>query len=102
MMIKFIKQTANEPDFYFRIHGTTEDAAKFLHRMRMHLSRFREVVKNANRVPRPFKVITQSMEYDKETGITTVHLRKEQGANVKIAEEINEIFQEIAGGEKIK
>ena len=100
MMIKFIKATVNDPLFSFRLRGDEEDAKKFVHRMRVELSRMRDIVKESGRMPKEFKVLTDSIEHNPMDGITLITLRKSVGANAAIAEDLDEIFDEIAGGNR--
>lgn len=97
-MIEFIKATKEQPDFTFRLRGNAEDAKKFVHRMRVELSRMRDAVKESGRVPKEFKVLTHIVDFDPMEGITTITLRKVEGKSVQIAEEVHEIFDDIAGG----
>lgn len=101
MMIEFIKATRENPVFSFKIKGNEESAKSFVHRMRVELSRMREVVIQKGETPRPFKVKMQTVEYDRKTDSTIVTLKKEQGVDVQIATDIQSIFNEISGGLKI-
>lgn len=101
MMIEFIKATRENPIFSFRITGNQESAKSFVHRMRVELSRMREVVIQKGETPRPFKVKVQNVEYNRETNVTTITLKKEQGVDIEIASDIQSIFNEISGGLKI-
>lgn len=98
MMINFIKATKEQKEFSFRLRGNEEDARKFVHRMRVELSRMRDAVKESGRVPKEFKVLTHSIDFDKMEGITTITLQKVEGKSVQIAEEVHEIFDDLAGG----
>ena len=102
MMIRFIKETIKKQDFTFRLRGDESDAKRFVHRMRVELSRMRDTVKESGRVPKEFKVLLHDVVHEPMEGVTTIVLRKSEGKTVQIAEEVNEIFDDIAGGERIQ
>ena len=102
MMIKFIKETVQNPEFQFRLRGNEDDAKRFVHRMRVELSRMRDVVRESGRVPKEFKVLLHEIDFDPMQGISTITLIKTEGKTIHIAEEINEIFDDLASGEMIR
>jgi hypothetical protein len=102
MMIKFLRDTRETPDFSFRIRGDLDDAKKFVHRMRVELSRMRDTVKDSGRVPKEFKVLMGELNFDFGEGITTIELKKSEGRTVEIAEDVQEIFDDLAGGERLQ
>ena len=102
MMIKFLRDTREQADFTFRIRGDREDARRFVHRMRVELSRMRDTVKDSGKVPKEFKVLCEDITFDAMEVISTITLKKAEGNVVRIAEEVNEIFDELAGGAKIQ
>lgn len=102
MMIKFLRETREVDTFSFRIRGDKEDAKRFVHRMRVELSRMRDAVKESGRVPKEFKVLLEELSFDAMEGITTILLKKSEGRVVQIAEEVHEIFDDLAGGARIK
>jgi hypothetical protein len=96
------KDSEKKPPFTFEIRGTRNDAEAFVHRMRVELSRMRQLVRDRGRAPRPFKMMLHDI---KTSGIVhnkqMIQLKKDDGA-IPIAKEIDEIFSEIAGGALIK
>lgn len=102
MIINFLRSTREETDFKFKLRGDSEDAHKFIHRMRVELSRMRDVVKNSGRVPKEFKMIVADVLFDLGTNTTIITLQKQEGKVEQIAEEVDEIFEDIAGGAIIK
>lgn len=102
MIINFLRSTREDAEFKFRLHGDSENANKFIHRMRVELSRMRDMVKGAGRVPKEFKMIVVDVNFLAATNITIVTLQKVEGKVEAIAEEINEIFDDIAGGAFMK
>ena len=101
MMISFLRGTRETNVFQFRIRGDKDDARKFVHRMRVELSRMRDTVKDTGKVPKEFKVLLDDVDFDAMEGITTIFLRKADGTTTVIAEEVHEIFDDIAGGIKL-
>ena len=101
MMIKFIQKTVETPEFKFKLHGSEEDAKRFVHRMRVELSRMRDIVRDSGRVPKEFKVLLHNLEPDPLEGVTTITLLKTKGRTLQIADEVREIFDDIAEGEKL-
>ena len=100
-VIEFLKETREMDEYSFVHYGTETEARSFIHRMRVELSRMRDVVREAGRVPREFKMLVVELEYDAVKNQTLVKLRKADGPNTAIAEEINEIFNDIAAGEAL-
>lgn len=102
MMINFLRNTRNEIEFKFKLRGTPEDARKFIHRMRVELSRMRDTVKDAGRVRKEFKMIVVDVTYLLKNNTSVVTLQKIEGKAEQIAEEVDEIFEDLAGGVVIK
>lgn len=105
MLIKFLQETRNTSDFTFKIRGDESEAKRFIHRMRVELSRMRDRVKEAGRIPKEFKMLIIDLTFDSmdgPAGVTTVVLQKHEGKNVGIAEDMDEIFDDLAGGSVIK
>ena len=101
-MIKFIESTREQPEFKFNIRGTKETAEKFIHRMRVELSRMRNTVIESGRVPKEFKVLTHEIVYNREHNLCRVTLHKSTGFKSEIANEVGDIFDDIAGGGMIE
>ncbi len=102
MIINFLRSTREKGEFKFKLRGDTEDARKFIHRMRVELSRMRDVVKEAGRVPKEFKMIVLDVTFLVATNTSVITLEKVEGKVEAIAEEVNEIFEDLAGGTVLK
>ena len=101
-VIEFIKTTTVDPEkpeasyFQFSIYGTEEDAKRFVHRMRVELSRLREVVRQHNRIPREFKMLAERYEFDISRGLTEIQLRRAEGRQEVVDPAVAELFNDIA------
>lgn len=102
MIINFLRSTREDAIFKFKLGGDTEAANKFIHRMRVELSRMRDIVKDTGRVPKEFKMIVVDVTFAIATNTSVITLQKVEGKVEAIAEEINEIFDDIAGGAVLK
>jgi hypothetical protein len=93
-MIDFLQNTnPGESYSFFVLHG---EAEKFIHRMRVELSRFRNVVKyKYNRRIKPFKVIVLSVE-QVDPVLDEVTLRRHQSDYQVLTEELAGVFNEVA------
>lgn len=101
-IIHFVKNSkVNEP-YTFELEGTQRNAERFVHRMRVELSRLREEVKRRNLIPRPFKMLLQKIEFVPNAAINTqkITLLKVTDAN-DVSSDIDDIFDEIAGGKNL-
>lgn len=101
-LIDFIRATANEDNaqFAFTIHGDEKQAAKFVHRMRVELSRMRDVIRQQGRIPKPWKMMFVSAVANPLEGTVTITLQKSFRHRVE-HEAIREIFDELDGGAQI-
>ena len=98
-VIHFVKNAVVGEDYVFEIKGTQRDAERFVHRMRVELSRLRNEVKRRQRIPRPFKMLLHSINV---MGVhQQVTLRKTIDAN-DVSSDVDEIFDDIAGGKQIE
>ena len=101
-VIDFVKTTKVDPDdtslslFQFAIHGTEEDAKRFVHRMRVELSRLRELVKQQGKTPREFKMLASGYAYEREVHQTTIILQRTEGKQECVDPEVAAIFDDIA------
>ena len=101
-VIDFVKSTKVDPNntalslFQFAIHGTEEDAKRFVHRMRVELSRLRELVRQQNREPREFKMLVSRYTYERGVHQTTITLQRTEGRSEIVDPEIAAIFDDIA------
>ena len=102
MLIKFLQATRDKDQFQFRLHGTPEEAQKFIHRMRVELSRMREMVKESGRTRKEFKMMLQAITFDTKSGISISTLKKVEGKSMQIDEDVSEIFDTLAKGDSGK
>lgn len=100
-VIDFIKTAKDGEEYSFILAGNHRFAEKFVHRMRVELSRLREKVKERNRVVRPFKVLLKSIIYCQQTNKCTIVLLKSVGDN-DVSGEVDDIFDKLAGGNRIE
>jgi len=61
-----------------------------------------DAVIQSGKMPKEFKVLVDETKFNAETGITTITLRKAQGVNVQIADDVAEIFNDLSGGDRIQ
>lgn len=97
-LIEFLQNSVAEEAFTLVIPSSAKDAATFIHRMRVELSRFREQVRNRGRVPRAFKMLyikTETKAINENT--CSVVLMKSTSGHAVDAE-IDAIFEQVAGG----
>ena len=101
-VIDFVKATKVDPDdkalslFTFAIYGSEEDAKRFVHRMRVELSRLRELVRQQNREPREFKMLASAYTYDRDVGQTTIILQRVEGKQECVDPEVAAAFDDLA------
>lgn len=101
-VIEFIKSTVVDPEnpnasfFQFAIYGSEEDAKRFVHRMRVELSRLRDIVKQQGRIPREFKMLAEEYVFDKTIGQTQIFLRRSEGRQEVVDPAVAELFDDIA------
>lgn len=96
-VIKFVKETTMEDFYTFNFRGSLDDAKRFVHRMRVELSRMRDYVKSRGMSVKHFKMILieyEEIEAGKRVKIT---LKKTQSAR-NVDNEIDEIMPAISGG----
>lgn len=60
--VKEFCKTGYEEPFVFEYRGTKSDAEKFIHKMRVELSRLRGKVREQGYIPTPWKMILISIE----------------------------------------
>lgn len=102
-VIDFVKSTKVVEDdnaqslFQFVLYGTEEDAKRFVHRMRVELSRLRELVRQQNREPREFKMMFLGCTYERSKNQTTVTLQRTEGSSQQLVDpEVAAIFDNLA------
>ena len=100
-IIEFVRTTKTRDEFSFFVRGNEEEAKKFIQCMRQELSRMRDIVKKRGHYPTPFKMNLSLLEHDETMGRTRIVLTRNR-KNEIIAEEMSEIFDELAGGNLIE
>jgi len=98
-LINFLKNGKLEEDYSFEVAIPIEEALNFVHRMRVELSRFREKVRQKKRIPKHFKMLYIKAEAAGE-GKCNITLRRSLSGH-DVSNEIDEIFNDIAGGQLI-
>ena len=97
-MIDFIRQSKLDVPYEFTLKGSKADAERFVHRMRVELSRMRDLVKLQGRTPKHFKMMFKEIivEGDK----TRIVLIKTESAR-NVDNEVDDILEQIGGGMQI-
>ena len=102
-VIDFVVNAKLETDYSFLYEGDTDAAQRFVHRMRVELSRLRKLLKNSGRTPSLFKVYIVDMipqtTVDQKPR-TKVVLRKTGSAQVEIDENLRDALAAIERGAK--
>ncbi len=98
-LVSFLQEAEMDVDFKFSVAIPASEALTFVHRMRVELSRFRTKVRNRKRVPKHFKMLYIGV---KETGKNSciITLKKSLSSN-DVSEELDEIFDKVAGGKSL-
>lgn len=91
---------SDEGEFVLSVDGNAQDAEKFVHRMRVELSRFRKLNAQNNRMNKPFKILMVNCE-EHQNGTTTVVLKKSM-KGVDVFEGVAEVFDVIGLGGKVQ
>lgn len=100
-LIAFIRESKANVPYQFIVLGTEPLAEKFVHQMRVELSRMREKVRMRNAIPRAFKIILQNISYDASKDTCTVTIVQTTNATSTIHNDVDEILNQISGGNKI-
>jgi len=98
-LIEFLQNSKMDENFVIAIPVNVSQAESFVHRMRVELSRLRDQVRKRNRVPKVFKMMFINAMSINENKCSII-LRRTTSPN-DVTNEIDEIFDVIAGGEKI-
>ncbi len=103
-MIEFIEyySATQTTPFTFEIDGTLSQATRYVHRMRVELSRMRQLVKNRGRAPIPFKMILMDIQQQPIFPPRSIITLERSYAGQHIAKEINAIFDQLSDGEQIR
>lgn len=100
-VIEFIKTQKDTPFSFVLEDFSVDEAARFVHRMRVELSRLRAEALRRNRVPKPFKMQLISIEHlatDANPINAKVTLMKVDTLQTEVTEEIDQIMDNLAGG----
>jgi len=93
MLIAFVKATNGlEKNFSFKISGDKHEAKKFIHRMRVELSRLRQKIINQDKKPIPFKIFKKDIFY--ADGYSTIHLTR--GEEKPLSMEMENLLESIS------
>lgn len=98
-LVNFLQNAELDKDFEFAVDIPIEEALQFVHRMRVELSRFRDKVRKQSRTPKHFKMLYIKSD-EKGTQKCTITLKKSLSRN-DVSEELDSIFDVVAGGPKI-
>ena len=96
-LIEFIKTTKEGEFFEFTLAETT-DAVKFVHRMRVELSRLRSKLIEMGKVASHFKMMLEKIEV--KDGKQVVTLKRTTSAN-DVTAEVSEALAGLTVGDKI-
>lgn len=89
----------DEGEYTFYINGDEHDARNFVHRMRVELSRFRNVIKSRGQVMKPFKILLLEIEENKDEK-TKIVLKKSMDGH-QVTKDVMEIFDALGGGKAL-
>lgn len=101
-LIAFLRQAPKDPalKYTFKVPLMShDDAIKFVHRMRVELSRFRTDIQLQGKALRPFKMLIDKIE-DNNT-FTYITLQYKNTVGKKILADVNEIFDVISTGGRL-
>ena len=73
-------------------------AYKLIHRIRVELSRARDKLRAKGRIPRQFKLLVRSVEYNKDEKSITITLVRSQNMTETISSQMHDIFDALDGG----
>ena len=96
MLIDFVKHTSGDKKlFTFNHPGNVVSAKKYIHRMRVELSRFRaKIINQQNKKPVPFKIFKKDLIFNAELNVTTVTLFR--GEEKPLSQEMDELLDSIS------
>lgn len=97
-LFEFLGQTQMQEDFVFENKGTETQAREFVHRMRVELSRLREIAKEREIVPKHFKMLLKSIEC---SGTVCKITLTKATSRLDVSNEIDAIFDMIGGGKRV-
>jgi len=101
-LLRFLKEAKQDVAWSFEYYGTEQEARAQVHRMRVELSRLRQLVReHYKQTPVPFRMLVVKLDErnvqdaDGTVTVTTVYLQK-TGAEFKLMRELTRIFDEIS------
>ena len=93
MLIAFVKETSGtNKEFSFKISGDKHEAKKYIHRMRVELSRLRQKIINQDKKPIPFKIFKKDIFFD--NGISEIFLTR--GEEKPLSREMENLLESIS------
>lgn len=99
-LIDFLKNSEMDKPYEFTIEGNEEEAHKYIQRMRVALSRFREEIINRNMKPKPFKMLVIKVEEfnssSEEELHTMISLVRTQNKLKMVSSEVEDVFGSLA------
>jgi hypothetical protein len=101
--IDFVKSTNEENEEYvFSVNGNEEAARRFVHRMRVELSRMRGYVKRRGRAIKHFKMIIVGFETNPDNAKQTIVTLRRTVSNDNVDADVDAILDNgLAGGQLI-
>lgn len=101
-LVEFLKSTMGENLTYtFTFAGTKNNAEKYIHAMRVELSRLRSKAIAARQIPNPFKIIKKSVKQNGNSGECVVTLLRQKEKPVKnIPQDLLDSFCETSSDKK--
>ena len=101
-LINFLKHASkSEAHLYsFKLPlMSNEDGHKFIHRMRVELSRFRDVIQSQGKQLRPFKMMFVTMQHTQTN--TEITLRYRNTVDAKTLKDVDDVFDVVSTGSTI-
>jgi len=98
-LITFLKESVLDQDYTFEIDVDILMAQDFVHRMRVELSRLRDLARKRDKVPKHFKMLYINSESSGD-GKCSITVRKTLSAN-NVDNEVNDILDMVSSGEKL-
>lgn len=86
--------------FVFSFRGNQEQAEKFVHQMRVELSRMRQYVREQGRSVKAWKMILEGVEVVDDLNCK-ITLRRTISLSQQIANDVSDILEELDGGRNL-
>lgn len=103
-VIKFIENTkpGEQEIFKFDHEGDLHKAEKFIHRMRVELSRMRKYIRDRGKTIKAWKMIVVSIEKSEEKiNHMTITLKRTTSESQEVFNQVDNILDELEGGNKL-